>query len=227
MIVFGLGLILMGRFAPETLAAPDPNAIRPANLVGATKVVLANKQSRFFVVVSGLATVAILSMVTNVPVIMANEFGTGRNVFAVMFAISAIGIIFGQKLNRLMLSRIGPARAALTGALGCAAAFGIILLLALTDTLELWSLVALLFGFNLFYLTIFANSVSLAIDPHGSIAGLAASVTGFLSSMIGAVVSGLWTMIADGRVEVWAVLIMLQSLVCAGLLYYWRVRYRR
>jgi len=141
--------------------------------------------------------------------------------FSVLFAVAGSGIIVGQHINRMLITRVGTEKAALTGTIGCSASFLTIAALSFFGLLTATWLTLLLFTFNIFYLTIFSNATALCIDPHGKIAGLAAAVTGFCSALIGSTVAAIWTWIADGQTLTWALLTLLQALACFALLLYW------
>jgi len=219
--VFGIILLWMCWRAPETLAKDNRRQITAQHLLAASGAVFSNRQSRHFVIVSGLAIGAILNFVGNVPIIFENQFGITRMHFSILFAIAGSGIIAGQHINRILITRIGTEKAALTGTIGCSASFTVIAALSFFGALTATWLTLLLFSFNIFYLTIFSNSTALCIDPHGRIAGLAAAVTGFCSALIGSIITAIWTWLADGQTLIWALLTLLQALLCFALILYW------
>lgn len=214
-----LALALKSR---ETLQAPDPGALRPYRLASNTLAVLGHRQSRYFLLLGGFVFTAIVTYLSTIPRIFVEHLGAGRDVFAIGFAIAGSGIIAGQMINRRVIAGLGPVIASMVGAgllsTGCAAG----LLLALTDRLSVTSLTIVMFVFNSGYLVMFSNALSLTLDPHGRIAGFAASLSGFTGPLIGSSLGAAAMILIGSDPRYWAAFETAIGLITLVALFWWR-----
>ena len=67
-----------------------------------------------------------------------------------------------------------------------------------------------------------SNSASLVLEPHRDIAGLTASVFGFMTQLTGGVLALATYRVFGGQMLVWAVGLLLTTLVVYGSLVYYR-----
>jgi DHA1 family bicyclomycin/chloramphenicol resistance-like MFS transporter len=197
--VYGAALLLLVLLhLDESLRQPDPGALAPARLVGAYRAVLADSGSRRY----GAAAVAGLSMllaylVSAAPIFMTT-YGLSAKAFGVVFAVIAVCSAMGSLANtRLVRQR--PLETIILGAfVGAALAMTAGLLVVQLGLGVPWSLMAP-FGLFFFCFTIIvANSTTLAMRAHGTIAGAAASVLGVAQSLIPAAVATLVAAVDDG-----------------------------
>lgn len=222
MLIFACLLLAVTILAmKETNRQPDPRALEPARLAGAFRRVASHPQSRFFLIVASCQFFGIITYVAHSPRIYRAAFGMEGLDFALLFALSGLGIIVGQLVNHRLIARHGvlsTTRAA-SGVLAGVAV--LLMLLANTGLLTWWVFTALIFCFNAFFLVLFSNSASLVIDPHKEIAGLAASMFGAMTQLSGSLVMLATLPLISGNVATWSlVLAAVSSGVLLALLLY-------
>lgn len=206
MVVFGGGLLTVGLLRlHETNANRDRSALEPVRLLSACKTVVRNPQSRYFLAVAGCLNFAIVSTVSNAPRMYAASFGVEGVMFAVLFASTALGIVAGQMLNARVIRRHGIVRSTRAAAFAMLAMALIIAWASQHEVLTAVSFTALLFVFNASFLIVMANSLSLVIGPHATIAGLASSLYGFVSQITGSTLTLLTVPVIKGDLGRWSI----------------------
>jgi MFS transporter, DHA1 family, multidrug resistance protein len=206
MVAFGGTLLAVGLWRlHETNTNPDPSALEPVRLWAACKAVIRHPQSRYFLCVAGTLNFIIVSTVSNAPRIYATAFGIEGLQFAGAFAATALGIIAGQVLNARVIRRHG-----IVPSTRAAASLMVVAALAITIAAQQGWLTALgftglLFLFNAAFLIVMANSISLVIEPHKSIAGLASSLYGFVSQTVGSTLTLLTVPFIKGDIGRWSI----------------------
>lgn len=201
-----VGLILLALtvvFYRETNARPNPSALNVASLREAATRVVSHPQSRHFTLVCILLQTVVILFIVNMPRLFKSSFGIEGIGFALLFAVGAVGIIIGQLISNQVIARVGvlpTLRGAMT-------------LLSLT-ALAMWLaarigapsvavFTALLFLFNMFFLVVFTNCVSLFLDPHRDIAGMASALFGSMTQLVGNSSALLIMPWIEGRMSTW------------------------
>ena len=188
----------------ETNVAPDRRAILPSRLGPAIGRVFANRQSRYFVLLSGINSFAVLSYVTNAPRLYKSAFGIEGLGFTALFAATGAGIIVGQYLNARLISRLGVLPTTRGAAVIMATTTVVIAALAQLGVLGLIPFALLMLIFNSAFLVVMSNSVSLIIDPHREIAGVASSTVGFVSQLFSSILLVLTLPVFKGNLLPWS-----------------------
>ena len=136
MATFAIGLLLVAllRFK-ETHPAPDPQALRPHRLLQSFGRILANRQSRFFLIIATATQFAIISFVSNGPRFFKSAFGIEGLEFALLFAATGLGIVGGQIANNRLIARLGVLATTRLAAGALAAVAAAIVLLSLAGAL--------------------------------------------------------------------------------------------
>lgn len=193
-IFYGLGIYAMaialwaGLRLPETL---DPAARRPVNpsaIARASWLVVTNRFSLGYTLAGGIVFGALLAFVSSGPQIVNHVFGR-PDLFTLCFAAIGVFMAMAALINARFVERYGM-RMISHIALGFLILIGLIhLAVQLTGYQSL-----LLFTvFNALSFFCFglagANFGAMAMEPMGHIAGTAASVQGFLSTIVGAVLA--------------------------------------
>ena len=163
-------------------------------------------------------------LVVNSPRIFKSAFGIEGLSFALLFAVGAVGIIIGQLASNRLIARIGvlpTLRGAIT-VLGITS--GLMWLTAETGLTSAAIFTALLFVFNMTFLVVFANSVSLVLDPHRDIAGMASAVLGCVTQLVGNVCALLLMPWVDGAMTTWSLVQLV--LVATAVVAIWAYRPR-
>jgi len=195
----------------ETNPSLNPNALQFRNLASAIGQLLRHPQSRLFLVLSTMAYCALLSYVANAPRIYDSAFDVREGKFAVLFALTGIGIIVGQIGNRAILPRLGILNTLrLAGFILFAASAGNVLF-ALAGYLNAIVFSVLMFFFNTSFLVVVSNTLTLISDPHPKIAGLVSAFFGFVTTGISALFVALTFDIFDGDLLAWGLGMMVTT----------------
>ena len=223
-LLFDFMLLVMALRSRETIARRQMDALQPRALLARARRVLAHPQSRFFLLTSGVVMTTIISYLTNAPRLFVEALGTSELAFVLWFAFSAIGIIIGQMVNRRLIERLDTVRASIIGASVLVASMFSVMLLDLLGLSSALGLGLAMLTFNTSYLVVFANSVSMVLDPHGDIAGFTASFVGFASPLIASTGGALVTFLADGAILPWSIAMISVALTCLAMLVWWHRR---
>ena len=222
MAIYGAGLaaIILTQLQ-ETNKSPDRAAIAPARLMSATGRVFANRQSRYFVLLSGINSFAILSYVTNAPRLYKSAFDVEGLAFTAMFAATGAGIVAGQYLNARLISRLGVMAATRVSALVLASTAVLIALLSLLGWISLGTFAGLMLIYNASFLMVMSNAVSLVIDPHREIAGVASSTVGFVSQFVSSILVFATLPLFQGALVPWSLgMVVVTGIVAVAIVAY-------
>lgn len=222
MAIYGAGLAAMVLTQlQETNKSPDRAAIAPARLMSATGRVFANRQSRYFVLLSGINSFAILSYVTNAPRLYKSAFDVEGLAFTAMFAATGAGIVAGQYLNARLISRLGVMAATRTSALVLASTAILIALLSVLGWISLAMFAGLMLIYNASFLMVMSNAVSLVIDPHREIAGVASSTVGFVSQFVSSILVFATLPLFQGALVPWSLgMVVVTGIVAVAIVAY-------
>ena len=205
----------------ETNPTPDPRAIHPTQLAVAIGRVFANRQSRYFVLLSGINSFAILSYVTNSPRLYKSAFGIEGLAFTALFAATGAGIVIGQYLNARLISRLGVMPATRAAALIFATTAVLIALLTYLGLMTVVLFPLLMLVFNSAFLVVMSNAVSLVIDPHREIAGVASSTVGFVSQLTSSALVFLTLPVFKGSLLPWSLgMVVVTGIVATAIVAY-------
>jgi MFS transporter, DHA1 family, multidrug resistance protein len=169
--VLGFGLLAgLVWVYQETNLALDRQALQPAKLMRAFARVLLQPQSRYFMAVLALLNTTIVLMVASSSRIFKTNFGLEGLEFALLFAGAGSGIIVGQLLNNHWIARHGVLTTTRWAAIALLGSVAVMAVLAWLSLISALGFAALLFVFNLSFLPIVANCVSLILEPHREMA---------------------------------------------------------
>lgn len=222
MALMAILLLLALTRIPETLAHPNPNALKPRAIIGNVAALFAQRQSRFFLLLSSWTMICIVMIISGMPLVMEISFGITGSLFAVMFAMHGLGIIAGQWANHWLIGRIGTLSASLYGASTMLIAFGLILTLTWLNWLGAWGLAVLITLFAVGYLPVYSNAASLTLEHHGQRAGFAAAFFGAYGQLFSALAASVLLAFAAGSLLIWSSILMLVGSVTLVGLVAWR-----
>lgn len=133
--------------------------------------------------------------------LFAEQYGQGE-FFAIWFGVFAVAIAIAMLLNARLVMKYGMrnlSKWALRGNIALSAGF-LVAGLAMAGHPPLWVLAGFLF-LNFFCCgLLFGNYNAIALEPMGRIAGMAAAISGALSSLLAIVAGGLIGQLYDGSV---------------------------
>lgn len=212
----------------ETNGRRDPDTIKLRILWRSAKTIVLHGQSGTFMLVLVIGTIAMMSYVINAPIVYAESFGITGSKFAALYSVVGIGVFCGQMGNRYLIMRIGTMNSVLL-VLGIAlGGLTIALGFAALDLLSGYGFAAAIITFATFFMMAVSSATSLVMDPHGKIAGFAASLLGTLS-LAGATSSSMqlapWVAGKATHVLACMVLSLLASFLIAAA-WLWRARLR-
>jgi MFS transporter, DHA1 family, multidrug resistance protein len=133
--------------------------------------------------------------------IFADQYGQGK-LFAVWFGVLAVGISLAMMVNARLVMRYGMrmlSKWALRASLALTLGF-LALSVGLDGHPPLWTLGAWLFATFFCSGVLFGNYNAIAMEPMGRIAGIAAAVTGSLSSAVALAIGAAIGLLYDGTV---------------------------
>ncbi len=202
--VFGLSIWLTAwaRLA-ETNTIRDPGALAVRHLGAAFHRVLVHPQSLTFIFVAILLQASVASLVINSPRLFKSAFGIEGTVFALSFCGMALGVVIGQLLSHRAIARFGVLATMRCAAMIMCTVAIVLVLLEWGGVLTAYGFVSLLVLNSASFLVVMTNAMSLVIEPHRDIAGVAASIYGFLTQMIGSVMALLLLPLIGGAMAPW------------------------
>ena len=196
----GLVLAATHLFFAESLKRPDRGALRFARIAGTWAIVLRHPESLRYGAVAALAMTMLLTYLGTAAPLFMTAMGLSARGFGVLFALIAGCASIGSLANARLVHRFAlPVLVRAASALALAAiAAG--LLLALMGLATPWTLFPVFGVFFLCFTPIVTNATTLALAPHGDMAGAASSVIGTSQNLIGAPIAALAGLAFDGSV---------------------------
>jgi DHA1 family bicyclomycin/chloramphenicol resistance-like MFS transporter len=175
---------------PETLHPEYRLTLDRSHIAGAVRLVLGNRTSLCYVFAMGIMFGGIMAYVGMVQQVFGEVFHRG-DLMPTMFALCAICMGVAAFLNSRMVERLGMRRISHTALLGYICITGLHSVIAALGLEQIWTFVA----FQSATMACFALSISnfgaMAMEPVASVAGVGASLQGFMSTTGGALVGAL------------------------------------
>ncbi|WP_119389509.1 multidrug effflux MFS transporter [Taklimakanibacter lacteus] len=215
------GLVIVGIIDFLWLATRQEETLKPADrvplslghILRATREALSNRVTLGYTLATGFVFGAFISYLGTSQQIFQEQYGTGK-LFALFFGILAAGIGLASIVNAKLVMRFGMrnlSKWALWSA--CLLSVGFLGVAYLLDGHPpLWAFVSFMTVLFFFNGLLFGNYNALAMEPMGHIAGVAAAVTGSLSSLV-AVSAGT----PIGRLYDGTVIPLIAGFACMGL----------
>jgi DHA1 family bicyclomycin/chloramphenicol resistance-like MFS transporter len=170
---------------PETLHPEYRMSLTHTHIVNAVKLVLGNRTSICYTLATMVMFATIMAYVGTVQEIFSDVFHR-PGIMPSMFALCAIFMGMAAYMNSRVVERLGMRMISHTALLSFIAVTGIHLLVALVGFERIWTFVV----FQSVTMACFSLSVSnfgaMAMEPVGKVAGIAASLQGFISTFSGA-----------------------------------------
>jgi len=203
MAIYAVGLLLAFRFVAETNSGLNRSATQPISILRNSNAVLSNKQSRTCLVVTAVSSVSIVLIISISPAVYKNTFNITGSLFAVYYAVHAIGIVVGQYANHKFIGRIGIIRTNILAAIVMIVSAFCISLLPTLGLATAWMVSLCLAVFSIGFLSIMANATSLLLQSHGSIVGFAAAFQGTITMLFGGVMASYLSTFIGGNIVYW------------------------
>lgn len=175
---------------PETLHPEYRMTLTPAHIVSAARLVLGNRISIGYTLCMTVMFGSLIAYVAMVPQIFAEVFHK-TSLMPIMFALCAGSMGVASFLNSKIVERLGMRRISHTALV----AFIVISLVhvgvAAFGMEPLWAFVLLQGATMACFSLSVSNFGAMAMEPVGSVAGVGASLQGFLTTFVGALVGAL------------------------------------
>jgi MFS transporter, DHA1 family, multidrug resistance protein len=175
---------------PETLHPEFRLTLNRSHILNAVRLVAFNRGSLCYTLAMTVMFGGIMAYVGMVQQIFGEVFHRA-NLMPTMFALCATSMGVAAFLNSRIVERLGMRRISHTALLTYLAITGLHTVIVATSVEQLWTFVA----FQSATMACFALSISnfgaMAMDPVASVAGIGASLQGFVSTLGGALVGAL------------------------------------
>jgi DHA1 family bicyclomycin/chloramphenicol resistance-like MFS transporter len=175
---------------PETLHPEYRLSLAPRRVLAAAKLVLGDRISIFYTFAATLLFGALIAYVAMVQQVFADVFRR-PSLMPVMFALCAVCMGLAAYCNSRLVERLGMrliSHSALLVFIGVAALH---LVVAALGREGMWTFVALQGVTMAAFSLAVSNFGAMAMEPVGSVAGIGASLQGFISTGAGALVAAL------------------------------------
>jgi MFS transporter, DHA1 family, multidrug resistance protein len=197
---------------PETLHPEYRLSLLPRRVLAAARLVLGNRISIFYTFASTLLFGALIAYVAMVQQVFADVFRR-PSLMPVMFAVCAVFMGVAAYCNSRLVERLGMrliSHSALLAFIGVAALH---LVVAALGREGMWTFVALQ-GVTMAAFSLAASNFgAMAMEPVGSVAGMGASLQGFISTGAAALVAAL-----IGRTYHGSIVPIPRGALCCGII---------
>jgi DHA1 family bicyclomycin/chloramphenicol resistance-like MFS transporter len=180
-------MVWIGRKLPETLHPADRRPIKFASVIGAARTTLSNRLSLGYTLAMTLVVGGMFGFINSAQQVFTDVFHEPR-LFTLIFAAIAGAIAVASLMNARLVDRLGSRKISHTALLGFIAIAAVHACVALGGHETIWSFAilqaAMMFCFGLMV----GNFGAMSMEPLGHIAGSAASIQGFFSTVVGALI---------------------------------------
>jgi MFS transporter, DHA1 family, multidrug resistance protein len=175
--------------APETLPPERRHTGGLRSMMHSLAAVTRDRSFVSYALVSSLGFGAILAYISGSPFVLQDIYHLSPQVFGLVFAMNALGLVLGAQINGHLVRRLGSGVLLSFGLLVMAAGGSAFLVAVSTHRFGLAavlpSLFALLFGLGF----VSPNAMALAMQNHARAAGVASALLGSSQFLFGAVVA--------------------------------------
>jgi DHA1 family bicyclomycin/chloramphenicol resistance-like MFS transporter len=175
---------------PETLHPEYRLTLTRAHIAGAVRLVLFNRASLFYTLAMSVMFGGIMAYVGMVQQIFGEVFHRA-SLMPAMFALCATTMGAAAFLNSRIVERFGMRRISHTALLAYLAITALHSVIALLGIEQLWIFVAIQSATMACFALSISNFGAMAMDPVAAVAGIGASLQGFMSTVTGAMVGAL------------------------------------
>ena len=213
--VYGLVMLALAQlFLEESLKEHHRQATSGARLLRAFAEVFQHPASRSWAIVVTFVFGTLTIYLTNSPAVLMQTYGLGPAGFGAAFAIVAVCSSIGNLVNSRLVRHLPLARLIRLALLGAVVTSALALGLALTGFGGVWGLVLAIGLFFVCFGLTAANGTTLALQPHPTIAGAAASALGFSQTVVPSVIASGVALLYDGTAVPMLATILLLFAVC-------------
>lgn len=180
-----LSAVLVLIAQPETLPKQARVTISLASMLRGGRVLLSDPGFMGVTLIGGFGMASFFVFLASAPFVYVAAFGLTPTGFSIAFAANAVGFFTASQLASRLGARMGIRRLVRRGVMGFALFTLGLFAVALTGAATLPVVIVGLFCANACLGVVIPTSMVLALDEHGDIAGLAASLGGTLQMLAG------------------------------------------
>jgi DHA1 family bicyclomycin/chloramphenicol resistance-like MFS transporter len=184
-IAAGLSLLMVDFVLPETLAPEARVKVNLKSLWAGTKTLFRDPVFMGLTLIGGFGFSSFMVFIASASFVYSEQFGLTPTGFSLAFAINAIGFFAASQAAGPAMDKFGIVPVMRGAVIGFASAAFVLFLICLAGFGTLPVVVAGLFVANACLGLIIPTTMVMALDPHGSIAGLASSLGGTLQMLVG------------------------------------------
>jgi DHA1 family bicyclomycin/chloramphenicol resistance-like MFS transporter len=193
LVLAGIGAVLgvvSWRVLAETLplSARQRGGLR--NMLRMLGILIRDRRFMGLTLCFGLFFGAVFAYIAGSPFILEDIFGLSPQIFGLLFAINAVGLVVTSQVSARVVGRVGPRRL-LTVGIAAGAASGVGFLLAVLAHGGLATVLPCFFVLLSGFALVGPNVTALALAPYPHVAGSASALIGLMQFGIGAAVAPL------------------------------------
>ena len=193
LVLAGIGAVL-GAFSWRALVETLPLSARQRgglrNMLRMLGILVRDRRFMGLTLCFGLSFGAVFAYIAGSPFILEDIFGLSPQLFGLLFAINAVGLVVMSQVSARLVGRLGPQRLLTAGIVACAAS-GIGLLLAVLAHGGLATVLPCFFVLLSAFALVAPNVTALALAPYPHVAGSASALIGLVQFFVGAAVAPL------------------------------------
>ena len=178
-----LSAVLIHFAVPETLAEANRQRFDLANTLKGARTLLTNRGFLVMTFLAGFAFASFFVFIASASFVYIGQFGLTATQFSLAFAVNAVGFFAASQFSATISARVGTLRMIRRATIGFALATFAGFALALAGLASLPVTMATLFVGNMFLGVLMPSAQVQALEEHGAIAGLAASLGGTLQML--------------------------------------------
>ena len=171
-----------------------------------------------YALVPGIAFGEMFAYISGSPFVLENVYGVSPELFSIIFAVNALGLIACAQLNGMFVERASPERLLALGLAVGAIASVLLLIVLIADGIGLWGILPCLFGIVSALGFVLPNASALALTDYPHVAGSASALLGVLQFGLGAAVAPLVGIAGAHSALPMGIVVALLGLAAAGAL---------
>jgi DHA1 family bicyclomycin/chloramphenicol resistance-like MFS transporter len=184
--LFALGVVVwVWLRLPETLHGEDRAPLSARQTLHAFKLTLTNRIAIGYTLAMSLAMGGLFGFINSAQQVFTTVFHRPK-MFPVIFAVIAGSMAISALLNSRIVGRLGTRRVSHSALMGYIIMALLHVMAAMSGRETIWMFAALQGGMMFCFGFVGSNFGAMAMDPMGHLAGVASSVQGFISTVVGA-----------------------------------------
>jgi DHA1 family bicyclomycin/chloramphenicol resistance-like MFS transporter len=197
-VVAALGFVLIAVFLPETRPPADRIKVSVRSVFDGFGQLLRHGRFLGLTFIGGLGMASFFTFLASSSFIYIDHYGLTPIQYSVAFSANAIGFIGASQFSAVLGARFGMARVVTvaTALYALFAALLFVMTVAGVDSLAV--LIAMLFVAFAFLGLVIPSTMVLALEEHGSIAGMASALGGTLQMVAGGIMIVIVSLFFDG-----------------------------